>query len=194
MRISVIVLLPLVLGGAWEKSAEEWTHKEDTYSLCIDESLEPGLMTLINTQLSKGRKRIVAIELNSWGGDGDTGMRLADFISRWDKKVVILNRCNSSCSFAALVALGQGKLWVGPGAQVGVHQVYDTETGNANPQWTRSAAKYLRRYGAPKAPLDAMVRTPPGSMVILHESQLIELGAAALPIGWKWWLFGESNE
>lgn len=194
MRICVLVLLPLLLGNAEEKPADEWTHEENTYSLRIYDGIEPGLMTFINARLSKSQKIIVALELDSWGGDGDTGMRLADFVSRWDKQVVILNRCYSSCSFAALVALGQGKLWVGPGAEVGVHQVRDTETGDPNRLWTERAAKYLKRYGAPKAPLDIMVRTPPGSMVILHESQLIELGAAALPMGWWWWLFGESNE
>ena len=195
MRMSFLIpLLPLVIGGVWEKPADEWTHKENTYSLWISDGLEPGLMDAIHARLSKSQKLIVAIELDSWGGDGDTGMRLADFVSGWDRRVVILNRCNSSCSFAALVALGQGKLWVGPSAQVGVHQVYDQETGNPDRLWTERAAKYLRRYGAPKAPLDAMVRTPPGTMTILHESQLIELGAAALPMGWRWWLFGESNE
>ena len=123
-----------------------------------------------------------------------TGMMLADFVSRWDKRVVITNRCNSSCAFAALVALGQGKLWVGPSAQIGVHQVYDNDTGVADRLWTERAAKILKRYGAPKAPLDAMVRTPPGTLVVFHESQLIDMGAAALPMGWWWWLFGESDE
>jgi hypothetical protein len=194
MRIYVLIpLLPLILGNVWEKPAEEWTHEEETYSLHVTDAIMPGLIPLLERML-KSRKHIVAIELDSWGGDGDTGMMLADFVSRWDRRVVIINRCNSSCAFAALVALGQGKLWVGPGASVGVHQVHETETGIPDRRWTERAAKYLKRYGAPKAPLDAMVRTPPGSMTVLHESQLIELGAAALPMGWKWWLFGESNE
>jgi len=189
-----LFLLPLIIGGAYEKPADEWTHQPDTYSLTITEGIEPGLMDSIRQQLSESRKHIVALELDSWGGDGDTGIMLADFVSRWKKKVVVINRCNSACSFAALVALGQGKLWVGPDATVGVHQVYDAETGDPDRIWTERAAKILRRYGAPKAPLDAMVRTPPGSMEVLHESQLIELGAAALPMGWWWWLFGESDE
>jgi hypothetical protein len=195
MRICVLILLlPLTIGGAWEKPADEWTHEKDTYSLWIVDGLEPGLMDAIHTRLLESKKHIVALELDSWGGDGDTGMLLADFVFRWDRKVVILNRCNSACSFAALVALGQGKLWVGPGASVGVHQVFDTKTGDPDRLWTARAAKYLHKYGAPKAPLDIMVRTPPSTMVILHESQLIELGAAALPMGWRRWLFGESDE
>lgn len=188
MRIIVLMpMLPLILGNVWMKSAEEWTHEENTYSLHVTDELQLGTVPLIERML-ESRKHIVAIELDSWGGDGDAGIILADFVSRWRKKVVVINRCNSACSYAAMVALGQGKLWIGPGATVGVHQVKETDTGIPDRPWTERAAKILRRYGAPKAPLDAMVRTPPGSMVVLHESQLIELGAAALPMGWKWWL------
>jgi hypothetical protein len=192
--LMLIPLLPLILGSVWEKPADEWTHEQGTYSLHITDGIVPGLLPLLKRTIAETDKRIVAIELDSWGGDGDTGMMLADFVSMWDRRVVVINRCNSACSFAALVALGQGKLWVGPGASIGVHQVSDTATGDPDRLWTERAAKYLQRYGAPKAPLDAMLRTPPGSMTILHESQLIELGAAALPMGWRWWLFGESNE
>lgn len=193
MRTGILVLLlPLIVGGVYKEPADEWLEP-GTYSLRIDGRLETELVDKLVNMASHGH--IDAIVLDSWGGDGDAGIVLADFVSRWDKKVVILNRCNSACSFAALVALGQHKLWIGPDAYVGVHQVYDNNTGNPDVAWTKRAAKILSRYGAPKAPLDAMVRTPPRIMTVFHESQLLEMGAAALPQqSWWRWLMEKVNE
>lgn len=190
MMLTLVLLVPLISGAAWEKDAS-WTEAEDDAVVWVTDKLEYDTLDDVKTVMVRSEKRIIGIELDSWGGDGDGGLALAEFISRYDGKIFIFNRCNSACSFAALVALGQGKLWVDSGAEIGVHQVYDNGTRLPNKPWTKRAAKQLRRYGAPKAPLDAMVETPPSDMVVFHESQLISMGARALDLGWEWWLFGE---
>jgi hypothetical protein len=137
-------------------------------------------------------KTVVALELNSWGGSGDGGLMIADFVHRTRTKVFITGKCWSACSFAALVALGQGDLLVGPYADVGVHQVYNDDDHLPNRPWTLTAARILRKYGAPQAPLDAMIDTVPSSLTHYGVIALEGMGAQTVKEGLSWaLLFGQ---
>jgi hypothetical protein len=136
------------------------------------------------------QKVIVALELDSWGGDGDTGLAIADFVaSKPLMKVYIGNRCWSACSYAALAALGMGNLLVGPYGEIGVHQVYTNSTHKADRAWTERAANKLRRYGAPNVVLEDMVNTSPDGLATYAAQSLEKHGATVFRSWWAWILW-----
>lgn len=134
-------------------------------------------------------KEVTAIWLDSWGGDGDTGILIADWVAKNDMEVFVDDNCLSACAFAALVALGKGRLTITKGAGIGVHQVVTTGTGVPDPAWTRMAANVLRKYGAPRTPLEDMCNAPPDQMVMFGPMTLTSFGAqlAEKPFTWSWW-------
>ena len=125
--------------------------------------------------------RPTQLEMNSPGGDVDSGMVIARWVHENRQiKVVVEDYCNSACSYAALVALGRGDLTVNASSSVGVHQVrdvYDDRPGKANVGWTKRAADTLRGYGAPEEPLVAMVATPPSGIADFDAAALEKMGA-----------------
>jgi len=195
MRLLIMSLLVGLSTPAWSGARETyamWHPGWEATQITVMGRIEGGqdLIAAIE-KIRKSSKTVVALELNSYGGSGDTGMILAEYVAhKWRLPVVITNICYSSCALAALVALGKGQLEIGRGAEVGVHQFYYQDTGTSAVEFTQSMARYLQRYGAPKAPLDLLVATPPGDMEILHEDQLKQLGARRIEVGWLWWLFG----
>src|SRR5262245_17631998 len=125
--------------------------------------------------------RPTQLEMNSSGGDAESGMVIARWVHENQQiKVVVEDYCNSACSYAALVALGRGDLMINASSSVGVHQVRDVDDdrpGKANVEWTKRAADTLRGYGAPEEPLVAMVATPPSGITAFDASALEKLGA-----------------
>lgn len=197
-KLLVLLLGPLLMGSAYEQLASSWSEKDNTYSILLINRLDDKTVDDMVELIRKSKKKIIALELASWGGDGDAGIRLAEFVSRWPKKVVVLDSCNSACSFAALVALGQGKLVVGTNGKVGVHQAKDNDTHQADVQWTKMVARILHKYGAPQAPLKVMVATPPDTMTFFDQDQLVAWGATPLDrswLGYFWrWYEGKTDE
>lgn len=127
--------------------------------------------------------RPIQLEMNSPGGDVDSGMGIARWVyENRQVKIVVEDYCNSACSFAALVALGRGDLTVDASSSVGVHQVIDVidgRPGKANVAWTKRAADTLRDYGAPEEPLVAMAATPPNGIAEFDAAALEKMGATS---------------
>jgi len=136
-----------------------------------------------------GNKLVSALWLDSWGGDGDTGIMIADWVYRTKIEVFVDDTCLSACAFAALVALGHGRLVITDKAEIGVHQVITTATGKPDLPWTRMAAEILRKYGAPREPLQLMCDAPSDKMKMLSPSMLAAFGAEVMqqPFKWGWW-------
>jgi hypothetical protein len=134
-------------------------------------------------------KVVTTLWLDSWGGDGDTGMLLADLVARNRFDVFVDDECVSACAFAALVALGRGRLLITADADISVHQVTDDASGLPDVRWTRRAAERLVRYGAPRTPLEVMCAQPPSGMARLEPAWLAALGAQVMeqPFTLGWW-------
>jgi hypothetical protein len=145
---------------------------------------------IARNEATNNSELIIALQLDSWGGDGDGGIKLADFVYRNNFKVYVDDKCWSSCAFPALVALGRGNLMIGPDAEIGVHQVFDNGTGEADPAWTKMAAAILADYGAPQRILGEMVAQPPDSMATFQSAELARMGALEVKENWTWssWL------
>jgi hypothetical protein len=141
------------------------------------------------SEAKRDGKLVRALWLDSWGGDGDTGLRLAEFVVRQKLDVFVDDQCISACAYPALVALGRGRLLITSDADIGVHQVKDDASGQPDPTWTRRAADRLYGWGAPRAPLEIMCDQPPNGMQMLSPSMLAALGAQVMkqPFKWSWW-------
>ena len=169
----------------------DW-EQSDAVTVKVYSTLEEGDLGRVKDAFAEARdadRRVLALEMASDGGDADTGLALAEYVAANDIEVLLRQRCWSACSFVALVALGRGNLTIREHAEIGVHQARDTYRGTASPDWTRDAAKRLKRLGAPAGPLKEMVETPPSSMSIYGYYQLQMMGATAMP--GSWWVFWE---
>ena len=134
--------------------------------------------------------KIVALELDSNGGDSEEGMRLADWVHKVEATVYVDSYCMSACSYPALVALNQGNLLIDYAGVVGVHQVwYDKAMTKSDPWWTKQLVARLRDYGVGGQPLKDMVETPSFGMVYFGYDKLAEWGAHTVekdsPL-WAW--------
>jgi hypothetical protein len=151
----------------------------DRHVVMVRGRLEKGDTGRVQLAVSKvelgGQEAL--LELNSDGGDGKTGLLLAEYVASSGLTVIVNRHCWSACSYPALVALGRGKLVIGPEAEVGVHQVYGTLDGKTDIPWTIDAARQLRKIGAPKKPLEDMIKTAADWMKIYEYDELIDMGA-----------------
>ena len=109
--------------------------------------------------------RPTELEMNSPGGDVDSGMVIARWVHENRQiKVVVEDYCNSACSYAALVALGRGDLMVNASSSVGVHQVMRClrrptgqgecgmdQAGSRHTAWLRRTGRAARRNGGDAA-------------------------------------------
>ena len=196
MRYGIIALFLLLGGGqAWGASVELRAYDDNPagarlFTIRIIGKIDTGDVDKIRKAYRQAHKRgltVIALELGSWGGDADTGMAIAEYVHANRRvRVLISDKCSSSCSYAALVALGNGRMTVMSSAVLGVHQVYDNGTLDPDRAWTQRAAKQLRRWGAPETPLDSMVDTLPSSMTYYHADDLVGMGAVQIDQGWSW--------
>lgn len=195
MRYRTVALF-LLLGCSYAQGATIALRLIDEsdrlFTIRVQDGLTPGDLDTIKSLFQQARhehKKVVALELGSWGGDADTGMAIAYFVHDKDIKVVVNGICSSACSYAALVALGNGMLAVRSTGVLGVHQVYDNGTHDPDRLWTRRAADQLLKLGAPPGPLETMVQTVPSSMVWYYADDLVGMGAIEVDSGWTWWPF-----
>jgi hypothetical protein len=197
MRYSIFALF-LLLGGSTAQGATIALRSYDggpeggrLFTIRVQDRLEPGDLGTIKQLFRQARHdglSVVALELGSWGGDADSGMAIARYVhDKKGMKVMVNGVCSSACAYAALVALGDGRLLVRDTAVVGVHQVYDNGTHDPDRPWTRRAADTLRSWGAPASPLEDMVKTLPSGMVWYYVDDLAEMGASKLDQGSDWW-------
>lgn len=195
MRYGIIVLI-LLLGGsqAWGASVALRAYDDNPkgrrlFTIRVEDRLVPGDLGKIQKVYRQARRQgvtVMALELGSWGGDADTGMAIAEYVHARGIRVMVNGICSSACSYAALVALGNGHMTVMSSGVVGVHQVFDNGSHDPDQPWTRRAANRLRLWGAPVGPLDDMVKTLPSGMVWYYANDLVEMGAVQIDPGWSW--------
>ena len=196
-------ILPIIILGLFSTQAApaevslrtvDWQTNTDGHLVTVrlTETIGWGDLERVRAamKLAKGKhKLVVALEMDSEGGDGDTGIILADYVAKNNIDVLLEGSCWSACSFAAMVALGRGNLFIRPGAELGVHTVYDTATGVPDKQWTKRAAAILSKLGAPHPPLKAMVDTPADDLTLFDYSDLERMGGIVLQGEWSWWMW-----
>jgi len=124
-------------------------------------------------------KKLVGLEIGGHGGGDSLN---AEWIGDWAAKnqisVILSGDCVSACSYIALSALGQGRLFVASStARVGVHQAIYRETNETAWDYIAHSARQLNRYRAPREAIEAMRTTPTGDMTYLNARQLLLWGA-----------------
>jgi hypothetical protein len=182
-----------VRGADVDLRAVDWQTNEGgrMVTVYLHEDIDIGDLERVRAAMVEARtgdKLVVALQLDSYGGDGNSGLELAEWVAANNINVLLAGRCWSACSFAALAALGRGNLLLRPGAELGVHQVYDDGAPDRpNLPWTERAAVQLSRHGAPRTVLDAMLVTPPTGMATYGYSELVGMGALVLEGNWWFW-------
>ena len=125
----------------------------------------------------RGDSEVAWLELDSTGGDVETGLDIARYVSKTSVPVLVTDECYSACAYAAFVAIGRNRLLVGDDAVLGIHQTYDTGSGDPSPAWDREVVRRLKRYGAPLWPLRDMLNTTFDSMRTYGHDELVKRGA-----------------
>jgi hypothetical protein len=189
MRVTVVLaLIPLLCGA----SAVIEPVDDNVVIVQLTDRIKTGDLFRVRKAMRAAKaahKQVVALQLDSPGGDGDAGLELAEFVAKYNVDVILSTRCWSACSYTAMVALGKGNLLIKRGAELGVHQVYDNGSGLADPDWTRRAARRLGQIGAPQPLLDAMVDTPPEGLKTYDYDDLVAMGAMEIEGEWSWWIW-----
>ena len=189
------ILLMLALSCVPLSAAEitlepvDWQDNDRLVIVLLRGTIVPGdtdRIGLAFVRAIKAKKTIIALQLNSLGGDADAGLAIADYVRRHSTKVLLRRPCWSACSFPALVALAGRNLLVRELGEIGVHQVKDTGSGVPSLDWTNYAAKRLKRAGVAALALEAMKNTPPSTMHIFSRDELMEMGALLLRDNWQW--------
>jgi membrane-bound ClpP family serine protease len=171
-----------------EKVDWDYAHPDELVVVQLTGPITVGDVNRIDTAYRTARAaklHVVALEMRSWGGDGDTGVDIAAYIARHRLVVYTPDDCWSACAFGAFVALGHRKLIIGDSTKLGLHVVTVTATGKLDRAWTRWAAWKLTALGANSAPMDMMVNLPAGVMKFLDRNDLIVLGGQMF--GTPWW-------
>jgi hypothetical protein len=169
----------------------DWQNNPGLVTVQLSSKIDTGDAGRVRNAVAKARrahKKVIAIELYSPGGDGDAGMALARYVADSGLPVLMQGNCWSACAYAALVALGRGRLLIRAGAELGVHQVFDNGTKLPDKAWTANAANTLRLMGSPTAPLKDMVNTLPPGMTRYGYDQLVRMGATEVngEMAWAW--------
>ena len=170
MRVIAMLLIPLLLVAAKVGVSTE----SGRTIIELRGRIEPGDTARVRAA-AQGR-RIYAIRMTSTGGDAEEGIALAYLVRTTRLRVLVDYRCWSACSMPALVALGRGRLLIGPNADIGVHQATD-ENDVPDPRWTMDTARKLRGYGAPRSTMQDMARTHPQSVTHYYADDLQRMGA-----------------
>jgi hypothetical protein len=169
-----------------------WQENPDgkLVSIVIQQEIDPTDPDRLYKEYRKAKRKgltVIALEMDSWGGNGGASMAIAEFVRERKLFVYVPGNCKSGCTFAALAALAQGRLVVGPWGYLGVHQAYWGKLDAAVPDigWTEWCADQMTRWGVPSEVTDAMVAQRPGGFTWFDADQLEAMGARKVG-KWFW--------
>jgi len=119
----------------------------------------------------KANEAIVGLDLSSYGGDFEEGLRIADFAARKKLTVYVSDECDSAC---ADIFFAAAKRYSAPNSRIGVHsisnarEVEDTESRVV----TMRLARLWAKRGVPNSAIGKMVTTRPDAITYLNQSDL----------------------
>jgi hypothetical protein len=119
---------------------------------------------------------IIGIDLSSYGGDLEEGMRIANLTFQKRLIVYVTEECDSVCAFVFFAA---AKRYVSPTAKIGVHSAanYRDIEDLGSMRLTLTLARKAAKLGASESAIGKMVTTRPSSITYLDEAELAALAA-----------------
>jgi hypothetical protein len=162
----------------------------------LSQGIDIGDLDLVKKAIRKARKagkEVVALEMNSWGGDGYTSVDIANYVRDTRIPVYIDAECKSGCAFPVLMALAHSKLIVGPFGRIALHQAYEEKRdGRRIPDlmWTQQIARQFLNDGMRREPVEAMLAQEPEGFTWFDADDLVEWGAVQTGSGWQYWVNG----
>jgi hypothetical protein len=125
----------------------------------------------------KGRELIIGLDLSSYGGDFEEGIRIANLARREKLAVFVSDECDSACVDIFFAAT---KRYVGSNTKIGVHAVSnDREVEDDGSRLlTMELARLWAKRGIPGSAIAKMITTRPDAIAYLDQADLSALDAA----------------
>lgn len=171
---STLTAMALVLGisgSAHAANLNGFLNDEGKVVITLEGEIKPGDSKRIEDMINKAHwanREVIAIRLNSPGGNMMEGIHIADVVNDNKLSTVVVNKsmCASACFLA--FAAGHGK-YASAHSSIGVHGASEAngkESGDSR-QATMIMAKVLNMMHVPARIIGEMVVTPPENMVWL---------------------------
>ena len=120
---------------------------------------------------------ILGLDVSSYGGDLEEGLRIADLTRREKLTVYVSDECDSACADIFFAAT---KRYFGPNSKIGVHSISnDREFEDAESRlMTMKLARLWAKRGVPSSAIGKMVVTRPDEISYLDRGDLSALDAS----------------
>ena len=120
---------------------------------------------------------ILGLDVSSYGGDFEEGLRIADLAHREKLTVYVSDECDSAC---ADIFFAAAKRYFGPHSKIGVHSISnDRELEDAGSRlMTMKLARLWAKRGVPNSTIGKMVITRPDEISYLDQRDLSALDAS----------------
>jgi hypothetical protein len=126
----------------------------------------------------KKKDVIVGLELSSYGGDFEEGLRIADLAHHEKLTVYVSDECDSAC---ADIFFAAEKRFFDSNSKIGVHSISnEREVEDAESRlMTMKLARLWAKRGVPNSAIGKMVITRPDAISYLDQADLLALDASA---------------
>jgi hypothetical protein len=126
----------------------------------------------------KGKASVIGLDLGSYGGDFEEGLRIADLARREKLTVYVSEECDSACADIFFAAV---RRYFGSNSRIGVHSISnDRELEDAESRrMTFKLARLWAKRGVPSSAINKMIRTRPDQISYLDRADLLALEASA---------------
>jgi hypothetical protein len=120
---------------------------------------------------------ILGLDVSSYGGDLEEGLRIADLARREKLTVYVSDECDSACADIFFAAT---KRYFGPNSRIGVHSISNyREFEDAESRlMTMKLARLWAKRGVPNSTIGKMVITRPDEISYLDQGDLSALDAS----------------
>jgi hypothetical protein len=168
----VAVLLIHLLAAATGRAANiSVNHGYQGATVTVDGRLLPGDGELFRNKISV--LSTATIVLQSDGGSAVAGIQIGEAIRQKGFSSVVIGRCASAC---AIAWLGGTPRFMAPGAEIGFHAAYDSQSGQETGVGNALVGAYLNKIGLPYKAVIYITSAPPASMTWLTPSEATRRG------------------
>ncbi len=170
----MLTALALLIGLSTSASAatvDGFLNNEGKVVVTLEGEIKPGdakkIQDIINMSRGKNRQ-VIAVRLNSPGGNLMEGVNIADIVNDNKLATVVMN--NTMCASACFIAFAAGhEKWASARSSLGVHGAANKDGKQDADSMTATIvmAKILNMMHVPPSVIGKMVITPPEEMVWL---------------------------
>jgi len=126
----------------------------------------------------RAKEPVIGLELSSYGGDFEEGLRIAHLARRAKLAVYVSEECDSACADIFFAAV---KRYFGANSKIGVHSIsneHRLEDADSR-RMTFKLARLWAKRGVPNSTINKMMRTRPDEISYLDRADLQALEASA---------------